>query len=231
MSVKIINAKRDYHKKGMSMLLYAKPKTGKTTFLSTLPGRVLLIDFEKGWSVLKNCENIDLITVGKNMTNWGEVWDTIESVIDQYDFICIDSITDMYKSMLYYFADIGKMKGKPEQGQYQEAYIKLAKIARQFRDYTDKGKNIITLALEQQIKEKQDDMSLVTSTHPLLPEKMVAEVEALFDVIARMEIAPATAESAAYRWLRLDRDPNIMAGNRINDKPSCHATWESFIAE
>ena len=229
MSVEIINAKKDYHLKGISMLIYAKPKTGKTTFISTLPGKVLLIDFEKGWSVLRECENVDIIRVGKNMTNWGEVWDTIEQVIDNYDFICLDSITDMYKSMLYYFADIGKMKGKPEQGQYQEAYIKLAKIMRQFRDYTDAGKNIISIALEQQIKEEQDDLSLITSTHPLLPEKMTAEIEALFDVIARMEIQPANGTDASFRWLRLDRDPKIMAGNRINDKKSCLATWSAFI--
>jgi len=231
MPVEVINAKRDYHSKGVSMLLYAKPKTGKTTFLSTLPGRVLLLDFERGWSVLRECENIDIIRVGKNMTDWNAVWDHTELHVHEYDFICADSVSDMVKSMLYFFADVGKLKGKPEQGQYQEAYIKLAKIMRLFRDLTDSGTNIIVLALEQQIKEKQDDMSLVTSTHPLLPEKMTAEIEALFDVIARMEIAPATADAESFRWLRLDRDPNIMAGNRINNKKSCHATWQSFIEE
>ena len=231
MSVEIINAKRDYASKGISMLLYAKPKTGKTTFISTLPGRVLLIDFERGWAVLKDCENVDIIRVGKNMTDWNHVWAKIESIMHEYDFICLDSITDMYKAMLYYFADVGKMQGKPEQGQYQEAYIKLAKITRMFRDLTDQGKNIISIALEQQIKEQQDDMSLMTSTHPLLPEKMTAEIEALFDVIARMEIADATADKPSFRWLRLDRTAQVMAGNRINKKKSCLATWDSFIKE
>ena len=49
MSVEIINAKADYHKKGISMLLYAKPKTGKTTFLNWLKAV-----FEDNMTINKN---------------------------------------------------------------------------------------------------------------------------------------------------------------------------------
>ena len=223
------NCKRDFEQKGISMLLYAPPKTGKTSFLATLPGKVLLVYFEGGWAPLNQCENIDILEVEKNMEGWINVWTYMISVAKDYDFIAMDSMSDMVNHMSYYFAANSKNKGKMEQGQYLEMYIKLATIGREFRDLTRLGTNTVLLCTEQKIKVEQNDMSVKTETHPLLPEKKLAEMEGLYDVIAHMEIAEATADAESFRWLRLDKSDNIMAGNRINNNKTCRASWNDFI--
>ena len=225
MSIKLKNAKNDAESQGLTMLLYSKPKTGKTSFLSTLEGKVLLIDLEKGWGVLNQCENIDVLEVDPDMKKWSEIWDYVQE-IEGYDYICMDGVTELVEAMKRAYR---KMRGGKLQLQdYDALYNQVKDVMRVFRDLRAKGISVIVTAQEQQIKEQQDDMSLITTTHPLLPEKIVSGIEGLFDIIARIEVSEKKGKEGV-RFLRLDRTKNIVAGNRINNKKVCLADMQDFL--
>jgi len=228
MSIEIKNAKESAKEQGLTMLLYAKPKTGKTQFLSTIKnGRVLVLDFEKGWGVLKNSENIDILEIPYKMENWREVWEFAKATED-YDYICVDSLTEMIEAMKRSYREL--RDGRLQLQDYDAIYNKTKDVMRMMRDFRSKGISVIVLAHEQQIKEQQDDLSLMTTTHPMVPEKIVSNIEGLFDVIARMEISDKK-EKKGVRFLRLDRSKTIIAGNRYNNKKICIADMEEFLKD
>ena len=106
-----------------NLVIFSKPKTGKTSLLAGLPN-CLILDFEKGSKYVKamriHIESIeDLSKVGK----------AIKDAAYPYDYIAIDTITaleDMcvgYAEILYSRSPMGKKWFEPDGGKYKYGNI------------------------------------------------------------------------------------------------------------
>ena len=99
-----------------NLVIFSKPKTGKTSLLAGLP-RCLILDFEKGSKYVKalriNVESIDQLA---------EIGNAIVEANYPYDFVAIDTITaleDMcvgYAEVLYSRSPMGKRWFEAETG-------------------------------------------------------------------------------------------------------------------
>jgi phage nucleotide-binding protein len=229
MSLNIQKATEVAKTDGLTILLYAEAATGKTSFLGTLPGKVLVIDFEKGTMPLNKCKNVDIVRVKDDFSNWKDICEFVEGKND-YDWICLDSASDLYTHMMLRYGAAGKNDGVNSLQDYGRAYNKIKMYMRFFRDLRALGKNVVVTALETLINEQQSDGLTVNRVYPDLPHKITGDIVALFDIVARIEISEKK-DSIGKRYLRLDKSPKIMAKNRLNNKKFCGATLAELIKE
>ena len=94
----IINAK-DIKHQHLTVLIYGTPGMGKTTLLGNLKGRTLIVDADKGTSVLTGCENVDVLRLSKNADELRQVINELKAKCD-YANVCIDSLSELEGSML-----------------------------------------------------------------------------------------------------------------------------------
>jgi phage nucleotide-binding protein len=57
----------------VTALIYGPPGIGKTTLLGSLPGKTLVIDVDKGTSVLSGNENVDVVRLNEDLSNLPEI--------------------------------------------------------------------------------------------------------------------------------------------------------------
>ena len=56
-----------------TVMLYSRPGIGKTTVLGQLPGKTLVIDIDRGTSVLAGVKNVDIVPMDADLKVMGEV--------------------------------------------------------------------------------------------------------------------------------------------------------------
>ena len=54
-------------------LIYSIPGMGKTTLLGTLPGKTLIIDVDKGTSVLRGNPKVDIVRLSEDLHELPEI--------------------------------------------------------------------------------------------------------------------------------------------------------------
>ena len=64
----------------LTALIYGAPGMGKTTLLGTLPGRTLIVDVDKGTSVLRGTSTADIIRLSEDLHEMPEVLKELQSV-------------------------------------------------------------------------------------------------------------------------------------------------------
>jgi len=101
--------------------LYGPPKTGKTKLLSTLGGRTLVLNSDKGLLTLKDAENIDFINIS-NFEDMISAMKFIQTDKCDYDNVAVDSMSVVADYLLEYLEKKG-VQGFEKWGQY-EKYIK-----------------------------------------------------------------------------------------------------------
>ena len=103
-------------------LIYANPGMGKTTALSFIPGKTLVIDIDKSSIVLQGNDHIDVVEV-----NTREIWEEWTSIVkellqgaaDEYDTIVVDNVSELFRATLANLGRIGKNDRVPTLQDYQ----------------------------------------------------------------------------------------------------------------
>lgn len=125
--VKKLQAKELSVDKGTYMI-YANPGMGKTYALGFLPGKTLVLDVDGSSSTLAkhpNKENIEVWRLDSSNI-WQEWLDVVADLIKnkvayekQFDNICLDNLSELFKAQLENLGKIGKNNGVPSQADYQ----------------------------------------------------------------------------------------------------------------
>ena len=202
----------------ISAMIYAVPKTGKTTVLGELPGKTLIIDVDHGTQVLakEKEENIDIYRLSADLNDLNTVLTELEKKCD-YDNVCLDSISELEKKMLTIMGRLGKNDGTPEQGHYQKVQFKLNDYVRRLRDLPC---NLIITAWEDQFEFTAPDGSKYTQSKPRLSGKSVDPICGLLDMIGRLEIS-TKEDSKGKRYINFTASPVRYAGDRLKKRSFC----------
>lgn len=197
----------------VTALFYAPPGMGKTTLLGSLSGKTLIVDVDRGTSVLKGKENVDIVRLSEDLSDLPEILKELQASCP-YDNVCIDSLSELERGMLTYFGRVGKNDGVPEMGHYQKVDFKIMDYCRQFRGLPC---NIVFTAWEYLAEVIAVSGEKYTQARPMLRDKTVNNVCGLCDVVGQVIVSTKDGE----RYVRLEGTNTVVAKDRLKKRKFC----------
>lgn len=139
-------------------VVYGPPGSGKTYSASTLKGKTLIIDFDRGTSAIPTSANVDVYSPNDYTELIADINDIAKS---DYDNIVLDTITVLQNMLV--------MEYTPPITQKDWGVIggKVNKIINRLDRISSTGKNVIIISQEKILNE--DDPKNMESTLDLLP--------------------------------------------------------------
>ena len=197
----------------LTALIYGTPGIGKTTLLGTLPGRTLILDVDRGTSVLRGNENVDIVRLSEDLQEMPEILKELHGKCE-YDNVCIDSLSEFERGMLAYYGRTGKNDAVPSQGDYLRVDYKLVDCCRQFRALPC---NVFFTAWEMQKEITSVTGEKYSQARPLLREKNTDNICGLCDLVGQLVMNPKDGE----RYVRLESSMALIAKDRLNKRKYC----------
>ncbi len=198
-------------------LIYAAPGNGKTTMLGELKGKTLIIDIDKGTSVLAGKSgDISVVRLDEDLNDLFKIIDSLEKECP-FDNICIDSLSELERSMLTIYGRLGKNDGAPELAHYNRTQFKIVDICRRFRNLKA---NIIFTSWETAKDYIHPSGEKYTQSRPMLSGASSDTICGLCDIVGRLEIQSKDG-SVGERYIRLEATPTIVAKDRIFKRKFC----------
>ena len=207
--MQILKAK-DLKSEKVTALIYGPPGIGKTSALGALPGKTLIIDVDRGTSVLKGSENVDIIRLTEDLSGLPEVLKEFGGKCP-YDNVCIDSLSELERGMLAAYGRKGSNDGVPNLQDYGRVNYKLVDYCRQYRAL---DANIIFTAWEDRREIVAPTGEKYTQVCPLLRDKVVDNICGLCDVVGQISVSAKDGE----RYIRLEGSQGLVAKDRIKKR-------------
>lgn len=225
MMVKKQQAKELSVDKGTYMI-YANPGMGKTYALGFLPGKTLVLDVDGSSSTLAkhpNKENIEVWRLDSSNI-WQEWLDVVADLIKnkaayekQFDNICLDNLSELFKAQLENLGKIGKNNGVPSQADYQRVdFMNL----RSLRALNSMDCRVILTAWETTDNYTEQNGQFFTRSMPEIRTKILNNFLGLCDVVGRL-IIKKDEEGNEIRGLVLKPTQGVYAKNRLDDRNGC----------
>ena len=179
MSLEIKNTK-DIAGKAVNIMIYGISSAGKTSLLSGLSGKTLIISAEGGLLVLKDSA-IDVVEV-KNIDELAEVYTLLKSKEYDYENVAIDSLTEI-ADMIVNDLDSLEYYQDPKNAfvLWKDYSKKLIKIVKMFRDL---DANVIFTALEDTV----EDNGALTKNASVQGKKAQGKLISIQDEFYRLHI-------------------------------------------
>ena len=197
--------------KGKYMLIYGKPKTGKTTLASKFP-KNLLIAFEKGYNAIDGIKAVDINS-----------WSDFKLILRQlkkpeaqamYDTITIDTTTIAYDMCEQYICAQNAVQSIRDIAWGQGWGLAKKEFESCLRQITMLGYGLVLISHIETRKEKTADDSEIEILAPSMPKRCYEVVNQIVDIIGY--IATEWDEMGnSERWLYTRQTPTVMAGSRF----------------
>lgn len=218
MSFNITSAK-DIQTDKATYLIYAKPGTGKTHTLNFLPGRTLYINVDKSERPLKGNENVDILEFNTHEAwkEWSELMKWLadnKEILNQYDTIAIDNISELFRSMLANLGRNGKNERVPEMSHYQRVDFFTIDSLRFLQSLK---KRLVFLAWETNYENYTPAGQQITQAVPDIRKTIRDNVAGLCQVVARLVFN----EKSGKRGFILTPSNNVFAKNQLDDREHC----------
>ena len=197
--------------KGKYLLLYGKPKTGKTTMASRFP-KNLLIAFEKGYNAIDGIKAIDI-------NKWSEFRQVLRQLEkpearEMYDTITIDTTTIAYEMCEQFVCGQNGVQSIRDIPWGQGWSLAKKEFESCLRKITMLGYGLVLISHIETRKEKTADDSEIEILAPSMPKRCYEVVNQIVDIIGY--IATEWDEDGnSHRWLYTRQTPTVMAGSRF----------------
>ncbi|MDR1874570.1 MAG: ATP-binding protein [Synergistaceae bacterium] len=206
----------------LTALVYGPPGIGKTTLLGSLKGKTLVIDVDRGTSVLFGNENVDVVRLNEDLSNLPEVLKYLQAKCE-YANVCIDTLSELVNGMLTFYGREGNNDGVPSQADYGRVNMKIMDYCRQFRNLPA---NIVFTAWEEHAEVVAQNGTKFTQTRPQIRDKIVDNVCGLCDIVGQVNVSTKEGHEGE-RFIRLAGSASVIAKDRIKKRQYC--TFEEVI--
>lgn len=203
-------------------LIYGQQGSGKTTSISYIPGKTLVIDIDHSSKVLKGKKNIDVVSVDSS-SMWEEWIKTISELITNdsyaktYDTIAVDNVSELFRACLENLGAKGKNDGVPSMADYQKVdYI----ILRSIRGLNQLPVRKVFTAWEKTDLWTAESGQQFNRRYPDLRQTISDNFMGLCDVIAYLTSSTDDAGNIKRGFI-LQPSNSITAKNRLDDRAGC----------
>lgn len=215
--MKIIKATDIRDSKG-TYLIYGNPGVGKTTAIKFLPGKKLVVDIDKSSVVLRGEENIDVLEIDsyKIWESWIEAVKFIIKNAKDYDFVVVDNVTELFRSILAQQGREGRNNRVPSMADYQRSDFV---IMDSFRAIKNAGANVVFTAWETSDKWETEGGQMFNRAIPDIRRTILNNFLGLCDVVGRLIINKTDEE--IKRGFILQPSMDVYAKNRLDERKGC----------
>ena len=200
--------------KGKYVLLYGKPKSGKTTAACSFPDAVLLA-FEKGYNAIGEAYPFDI-------NKWSDYKLAVRDLADQrakdrFKTVIIDTVSicwDMCEKFICQQNGVQKISDIPWGAGYTACKREFEDSLRQI---TKLGYGVVLIAHSASRVEKTADGSDIEIISPDLPKRANEICNGIVDIIGY--IGNEWVNGERKRWLYTRETPTLFAGSRFKYMP------------
>lgn len=200
--------------KGKYVLLYGKPKSGKTTAACSFPDAVLLA-FEKGYNAIGDAFPFDI-------NKWSDFKMALRDLEDQrskdrFKTVIIDTVSICWEMCEKY---ICQQNGVQKIGDiaWGGGYVACKKeFESSIRRITQLGYGVVLIAHSASRVEKTADGSDIEIISPDLPKRAAEVCNGIVDIIGY--IGNEWVNGERKRWLYTRETPTLFAGSRFKYMP------------
>ena len=197
--------------KGKYLLLYGKPKTGKTTMASRFP-KNLLVAFEKGYNAIDGIKAVDI----NKWSEFRQVLRQLEKPEAQamYDTITIDTTTIAYEMCEQFVCSQNGVQSIRDIPWGQGWTLVKKEFETCLRKITMLGYGLVLISHIETRKEKTADDSEIEILAPSMPKRCYEVVNQIVDIIGYIA-TEWDEDGTSHRWLYTRQTPTVMAGSRF----------------
>ncbi len=200
--------------KGKYVLLYGKPKSGKTTAACSFPDAVLLA-FEKGYNAIGNAYPFDI-------NKWSEFKMALRDLEDprskeRFKTVIVDTVSicwEMCEKFICQQNGVQKIGDIPWGGGYTACK---KEFETSIRRITQLGYGVVLIAHSASRVEKTADGSDIEIISPDLPKRAAEVCNGIVDIIGY--IGNEWKDGERKRWLYTRETPTLFAGSRFKYMP------------
>ena len=200
--------------KGKYVLLYGKPKSGKTTAACSFPDAVLLA-FEKGYNAIGDAYPFDI-------NKWSDYKMAIRDLADQrskdrFKTVIIDTVSicwDMCEKFICQQNGVQRIGDIPWGAGYTAAK---KEFENSLREITRLGYGVVLIAHSASRVEKTAEGSDIEIISPDLPKRANEVCNGIVDIIGY--IGNEWVNGERKRWLYTRETPTLFAGSRFKYMP------------
>lgn len=178
---------------GIKVLVHGLAGAGKTSLCATTGGSPLIISAEAGLLSLRQYD-LPYIEI-KSMSDLNEAYNFVSQSEEakQFDWICLDSISEVAEVVLSY----EKKQTKDPRQAYGALQEQMGDLLRAFRDL--QGKNVYFSCKQERVKDESNGS---LSYAPSMPgAKLAQNVPYFFDEVFALRVE-ADQEGNPQRWLQ-----------------------------
>ncbi len=214
-----ISSAKDITTDKSTYLIYGKPGSGKTHTLNFLPGKTLYVNVDKSERPLKGNDNIDILNFNSHeaWSEWGDLMKWFadnKQVLNNYDTIVIDNLSELFRSMLANLGRAGKNNRVPEMSHYQRVDFFTIDSLRFLQSL---GKRLVFLAWETNYDFYTPAGQQITQSVPDIRKTIRDNVAGLCQVVARLIV---NKESGKRGFILMPTN-NVFAKNQLDDREHC----------
>lgn len=197
--------------KGKYILVYGKPKTGKTTLASRFP-KNLLVAFEKGYNAIDGIKAVDI-------NKWADFKLVLRQLEkpearEMYDTITIDTTTIAYEMCEQYVCAQNAVQSIADIPWGQGYSATKKEFEKCLRKITMLGYGLVLISHIETRKEKTSDDSEIEILAPSMPKRCYEVVNQIVDIIGYISTEWDDSGNSV-RWLYTRQTPTVMAGSRF----------------
>lgn len=216
-------------------VFYGLPGSGKSSFINSLPGNVLIIDTDRG---LASVEQDDRFSVAE-CTSWNDVIEALSYAKD-FDSIAVDHLTNVQELCYKDIMEANHAK-KMQLQHYGEASTRLKAFIDELVDLSYQGKNVYVIAQEKNLNiEDVVDENVPAQTVPNLMDSVYKYLTASSRIIGHTErvtkskIVKGEKKVKDFYQVRLAGNPIYTL--KVTRKPGLtipdtmvNPTWEAVV--
>lgn len=202
---------------GKYILIYGKPKCGKTSLSAQFP-KNLLLAFEKGYNAIGGLKAVDI-------TKWADFKMTLRQLErpearELYDTVTIDTTAiawDLCEQYVCAQNSVQKISDIPWGAGYAACKKEFESCMRKI---TQLGFGLLFIAHVDKRIETTSDGSEIEFLAPSIPKRCYDIVNQLVDIIGYIDVVVDKEDpSKSERWFYTRQTPTIMAGSRFKYLP------------